>query len=65
MPLTVFDIKGIPGRVELILQRLANTTCDHSQVVVDGKRNAALEAVRSRDEQTESSLNESAAIHAS
>jgi hypothetical protein len=34
-------------------------------VVVDGKRNAALEAVRSRDEQTESSLNESAAIHAS
>jgi len=65
MPLTVFDIKGIPGRAELIFPPLANTTCDHSRVVVDGKRNAALEAVRSRDEQTESSLNESAAIHAS
>ena len=41
---------------DLLVQRLADTICDHSRGIVDGKRDCALEAVGSRDEQTESAL---------
>ena len=39
-----------------LVQRLANTICDHRRVVIDCKRDGALEAVRAGNQQTESSL---------
>jgi hypothetical protein len=38
----------------VLFQRLPDTICDYSRGVIDGKRDGALEAVGSRDEQTES-----------
>lgn len=40
----------------VFFQRLPNTICDHSRVVIDRERDRAFEAVRSGDEQPEPAL---------